>query len=398
MAGSGLRVLGVASARFGRGELPPDQHEFEFEFVGLVGFEDPVRPHVADSVAECYGAGLRVIMITGDYPATAQNIARQVGLRGWEEVITGAELDAMDRRELEKRIRTAGIFARVVPEQKLRIVNALKSNREVVVMTGDGVNDAPALKAADIGIAMGARGTEVAREASAIVLLDDDFSSIVQAVRMGRRIFDNLKKAMSYIVSVHVPIAGMALLPVALGWPVALFPAHIAFLELIIDPVCSIVFEAESEEENVMRRPPRKAGAPLFSRKTILSALLQGFVVLAIVAGMYRLAPAFGAGEDEARALAFTTLVLCNFCLIVSDRSFSRPFWEGLYANRALVWVALGASMLLLLAVYVPFFETVFRFAPMSLEDFGACLLAGAAALACFELLKLAGGGKAAGA
>ena len=218
MANQGLRVIGVAKALFNKVNLPPEVHDYEFEFVGLLGLSDPVRPEVAGAVQECYTAGIRVIMITGDYPGTARNIANQIGLNHGDQIITGPELDQMNDTELQERIKTVCIFARAVPEQKLRIVTALKANGEVVAMTGDGVNDAPALKAAHIGIAMGGRGTDVARESAAIVLLDDNFASIVKAVRMGRRIFDNLKKAMAFIFSVHLPIAGLSLLPVLLEW------------------------------------------------------------------------------------------------------------------------------------------------------------------------------------
>ena len=236
---------------------------------------------------ECYTAGIRVIMITGDYPGTAQNIARQIGLKPLDQIITGQELDQMDDAELQERIKSVCIFARAVPEQKLRIVTALKANNEVVAMTGDGVNDAPALKAAHIGIAMGGRGTDVAREAAAIVLLDDNFASIVQAVRMGRRIFDNLKKAMAFIFSVHIPIAGMSLIPVIFKWPLALLPVHILFLELIIDPACTVVFEMEDDEKDIMQRPPRKLEAPLFGRSMVLTGLIQGLGVLVIVLSIY---------------------------------------------------------------------------------------------------------------
>ena len=221
------------------------------------------------AVAECQAAGVRVVMITGDYPATAQSIARQAGLANCETVITGPELDRMSDEELARRIGDVQVFARVVPEQKLRIVNALKANREIVAMTGDGVNDAPALKAAHIGIAMGGRGTDVARESASLVLLDDDFSSIVAAVRLGRRIFDNIKKAIAFILAVHVPIAGLSMLPVFFAdWPLLLLPVHIVFLELIIDPSCSLIFEAEEAEADVMQRPPRSPDERLFSMRT----------------------------------------------------------------------------------------------------------------------------------
>jgi Ca2+-transporting ATPase len=245
MAEAGLRVLSVAEARvWDEASLPDDQREFDFNLVGLIGLADPIRATVPGAVAESYRAGIRVVMLTGDYPLTAQNIARQVGLRPLEPVVSGAEIDALDDAALEENTRHASIFARVRPEQKLRLVRALQSSGEIVAMTGDGVNDAPALKAADIGIAMGERGTDVAREAAALVLLDDDFTSIVRAVRLGRRIFDNLRKAIAFLLAVHVPIAGLAVLPVLLGWPLILLPAHLVFLELIIDPACSIAFES----------------------------------------------------------------------------------------------------------------------------------------------------------
>ena len=275
MAAEGLRVLGVARASFAGQAWPDSQHDFAFEFLGLVGLADPLRPSVPDAVSECRSAGIKVVMITGDYPATARAIARQAGLDA-EDLVTGEELEQLSEAELALRVRTATVFARIMPEQKLRIVNALKANGEIVAMTGDGVNDAPSLKAAHIGIAMGGRGTDVAREASSIVLLDDDFGSIVKAVRLGRRIYDNLRKAMGFIFAVHVPIAGLALLPLLFGLPILFGPMHIAFLEMVIDPVCSLVFEAETEEDDVMRRPPRAPDEPLFSGALIGWSLLQG--------------------------------------------------------------------------------------------------------------------------
>ena len=219
-------------------------------------------------------------MITGDYPGTAQTIARQIGLMQMGAIVTGAELDLMSEAELQQHIQSTNIFARAVPEQKLRLVNALKSKGEVVAMTGDGVNDAPALKSAQIGIAMGQRGTDVLRESAALVLLDDDFSSIVQAVKLGRRIFDNLRKAMAYLLAIHIPIAGMSLIPVLFKLPLVLLPVHVAFLHLIIDPACSIVLEAEPAEAKVMKRPPRNPKEPLFGRKTLGLAVLQGGGIL----------------------------------------------------------------------------------------------------------------------
>jgi Ca2+-transporting ATPase len=389
MAAEGLRVLGVARSFFSISGLPDEQHAFTFEFLGLVGFTDPVRPQVADAVRECYTAGIRVIMITGDYPLTAQNIARQIGLADGTKYITGPELDAMDDNELRKRINSVTVFARVVPEQKLRIVNALKENGEIVAMTGDGVNDAPALKSADIGIAMGGRGTDVAREASSLVLLDDNFTSIVSAVRLGRRIFDNLKKAMAYIFSIHVPIAGMSLIPVLFNMPLVLLPVHIVFLELIIDPACSVVFESENEEHNVMTRPPRKKDEGLFTRSTFTLCLLQGFVVLAVVLAVYMYAISRGLGEPEVRVMTFITIVIANLFLILTNRSWSETILSTLRSpNRALVLVFTGTLACLLLVVFIPALRELFRFGPVMLSDLLLCAGAGIMSVVWFEIFK----------
>ncbi|HYQ80139.1 MAG TPA: HAD-IC family P-type ATPase, partial [Anaeromyxobacteraceae bacterium] len=288
MGADGLRVLAVARAYAEAGPLPERQHDFEFDLVGLVGLEDPVRPGVPAAVQECTGAGVRVVMITGDAPDTARAIARQVGMPD-QEVLTGSDLESTSDEVLRRRVGHAEVFARVVPEQKLRLVQALRANGEVVAMTGDGVNDAPALKAADIGVAMGGRGTDVAREAADLVVTDDDFSSIVAAVRLGRRVYENLRRAMAYVLAVHVPIAGLSLLPLLLGWPMVLFPLHIVFLELIVDPACSLAFEAEPGDPGLMRRPPRRAEARLFDLRLVGVALLQGASLLGATLYVYRL-------------------------------------------------------------------------------------------------------------
>jgi Ca2+-transporting ATPase len=296
----------------------------------------------------------------------------------------------MDDGELQNRINSVTVFARVVPEQKLRIVNALRANGEVVAMTGDGVNDAPALKSADIGIAMGGRGTDVAREASSLVLLDDNFTSIVSAVRLGRRIFDNLKKAMAYIFSIHVPIAGMSLIPVLFSMPLVLLPVHIVFLELIIDPACSIVFEAEKEEQGIMDRPPRKKDAGIFTRRTLVLSLLQGFVVLAVVLAIYLTACARGLSDDEVRALTFTTIVVANLCLILTNRSWSETIVTSLRTpNRALLWVFAGTLVCLVLVLYVPVLQRLFHFGTLGFLDLLLCIWAGVASIVWFELYKV---------
>ncbi len=393
MADEGLRILGVAKAQFKQTSLPGEQHDFRFDFLGLVGLADPIRPAVPPALKECYAAGIRVVMITGDYPGTARNIARQIGLTPVGEYVTGPELEKMDDLELQRRLRTVNIFARVVPEQKLRLVNALKANGEIVAMTGDGVNDAPALKSAHIGIAMGGRGTDVAREASALVLLDDDFSSIVQAVKLGRRIFDNLKKAMAYIFAIHVPIAGMSLIPVLFRWPLVLLPVHIAFVELIIDPACSIVFEAEPEEADVMNRAPRNPNEPFLQRRLIGLSLLQGVGVLLVVLAVFSVALFRGQGELEARAFSFTTLIFANLGLIFTNRSWSRTIPATLRSpNAALWWVIGGALLFLALVLYVPVLRDLFRFAPLNPGDLVICVVAGATSIIWFEAFKLLNG------
>jgi len=390
MAAGGLRVLGVARARFQPASLPGEQHDFEFELIGLAGLADPVRETVPDAIRECYGAGIRVVMVTGDHPSTARSIARQIGLHAPDDCLTGSDLEQLSAAELQQRVHTANIFARVVPEQKLRLVQALQAAGEVVAMTGDGVNDAPALKAADIGIAMGGRGTDVAREASAMVILDDDFSSIVRAVRFGRRVFDNLKNAMAYILAIHVPIAGMSLVPVALRLPLLLLPVHIALLHLIIEPACSVVFEAEPEDSDIMRRPPRDPKERLFGKSLLALSLLQGVSVLLIVLAVFVVSLQRGQGEGEARALTFTTLIVANLGLIFSNRSWRQTILSTLQApNRALWWVTGSAIILLALVLYVPALQELFRLSLLHPGDIAICLLAGLLSIAWFEAVKL---------
>ncbi len=392
MAAGGLRVLGVAQARFVGDAWPAIEHDFDFEFVGLLGLADPLRAEIVEAVAECGSAGIRVVMITGDYPATARAIAQaaQLDCSASDQLLSGDEMTRLDDAELRKRMRRVSVCARIAPQQKLRIVQALKANGEIVAMTGDGVNDAPALKAAHVGVAMGGRGTDVAREAASIVLLDDNFASIVRAVRLGRRIFDNLRKSMSYILAVHVPIAGMALLPVLLGWPTVLFPLHIAFLELVIDPACSMVFENEPSESDVMRRPPRDAGAPLFAGTTLALALVQGLGVLAVVLAGYAWSTTW-LTEPAARAFAFCTLVVGNVALILSNRTGSATLWASLRVPNRTLWGVTGITLCLLaLTLYVPWLSKLFFFAPLSVPDLLTAAALGLLSAIWFEAIKLA--------
>ncbi len=388
MAARGLRVLGVAEAASDAADLPADQRNFDFRFLGLVGLADPLRASVPAAVAQCRSAGIRIIMITGDYPATARSIAQDAGI-GDDGVIDGTALAAMSDAGLAAAVQTATVFARIMPEQKLRIVQALQANGAIVAMTGDGVNDAPSLKAADIGVAMGGRGTDVAREAASVVLLDDDFGSIVATVRLGRRIYDNLRKAMCFILAVHVPIAGLALIPLLFGMPLLLSPVHIAFLEMVIDPVCSLVFEAESEEDGIMDRPPRPVSEPLFSTPTIIWSLLQGALVLAITTAMLFLAPDYGFDPDQVRALTFHTLVLAIVTLIFVNRSMSASIITAITRpNRALAVVLPVVGALLAVTVFWDPARALFRFGSLDAVWLVVPLAASLGVLLALELLK----------
>ena len=388
----GQRVLAVACAQFDAGsELPSQQHDFEFRYLGLAGLHDPVRPGVADAVAECRRAGIRTIMITGDYPGTALAIAREIGLDHADGVITGAELDQMNDDELAERIRAVSVFARMVPEQKLALVRALQANGEVVGMTGDGVNDAPALRAADIGIAMGAHGTDVARESAALVITDDDFTSIVGGIRQGRGIFDNLRKALSYVIAVHLPIVGMSLIPVFVAdWPLVLLPVQIAFLELIIDPACSVVFEAEQVDPAIMDSPPRGLDEPMFGPRVLAIAALQGLSVLAATLGVYLSAVLAGHPDDVVRSITFATLVVSNLALIVVNRSWRLPVWRVLQQRRnpAMKWILGGAALLLVGVLTIPGLRHAFNFGVLTAGQWGVAVAAGFTGVAWFEIYK----------
>jgi len=393
MANEGLRVFAVAGAKFSGEKLPDDPLKFEFEFLGLIGLEDPIRPSVKQSVQECYRAGVRIIMITGDYPQTAQSIALQAGIRDADSLISGNELDLMSDEELEKKIGSVVIFARAVPEHKLRIITALKKRGEIVAMTGDGVNDAPALKSAHVGVAMGQRGTDVAREASDIVLLHDDFTSLVEAVRGGRRIFDNLRKGLSYIFAIHIPIAGISLVPIVFNWPLVLLPVHIVFFELIIDPACSVVFEAEEEERNLMRRRPRPVKEKILNKPTMISSISQGLAVFLVVFGVFIWGMLAGMSEPELRVMSFVALVLVNIGLILVNISFSSSlFSKQAVRNKSLRYVVSGALFLLAAVIYLGPLRELFKFGQLRLNIALASLGTAVVAVAVARLMeKLAG-------
>jgi Ca2+-transporting ATPase len=387
MAAKGLRVLGVARARHLGEQWPAAPHEFDFEFIGLLGLADPLRAEIPQAVAQCRTAGIRVVMITGDYPATACTIARQAQLDPGD-VLTGDAMTALDDAALQARMKTVSVCARIAPAQKLRIVQALKANGEIVAMTGDGVNDAPALKAAHVGVAMGGRGTDVAREAASLILLDDNFAALVQAVHLGRRIFDNLRQSMSYILAVHVPIAGTALLPVLVGWPVLLFPLHIAFLELVIDPACSLVFENEPAALDVMARPPRDAQAPLFGGVTLVMSLLQGLGVLLVVVTAY-IWGATWLDEPTLRAFVFVTLVSGHLALMLSNRSRTGSLWTTLRTPNRTLWAVVGVTVVFLgLVLYWPWLTQLFYFKPLTGLSLLIAVGLGLSSVLWFEAIK----------
>jgi Ca2+-transporting ATPase len=387
MAEHGLRVLAVAWASADGKPWAADQRGFAYRFAGLIALADPLRTGIPAAIAQCHGAGVRVLMVTGDHPGTAAAIAGQAGLTPGQ-LLTGGQLALLDDDALRARLRETSVCARITPEQKLRIIQALKAGGQVVAMTGDGVNDAPALKAAHVGIAMGRRGTDVARAAAALVLLDDRFSSIVQAIRSGRRIYDNMRKAVAYIIATHVPIAGMALLPVLLGLPPVMYPMHIVFLELIIDPACSLAFENEAEEGDLMDRPPRPAGARLFGWADAAVSLAQGGCTLALAIGSYAWAGT-QLPEAQARALAFAMLVSGNLMLILANRSRQRRLLATLRAPNPIAWGVIGAALALLaLCLYLPGMARIFRFAPLPWTALAALAAGSAAMLLCLEVLK----------
>ncbi len=389
MADRGLRVLGVAKASHICGHpWPEQQRAFDFEWLGLIALADPLREEVPDAVAQCLHAGIRVVMITGDHPRTAQAIARQAGIQS-AGIITGSEIVGMSPDELAHRAATINIFARIRPAQKLALVEALKAQGHVVAMTGDGVNDAPALKAAHIGIAMGQRGTDVAREAASLVLLKDDFDSIVQAIRMGRRTFANMRQAMIYTLAVHIPIASLAVLPVLFGLPLILAPLHIAFLELVIDPACSIVFEAEEADADLMNHPPRQTGEALLSGQHILRGIAYGSLTTAVIFGTYiwLLSQEFAAAT--AATAAFVILVTANAALILPNRS-ARKEWQRLWyqLTPTTLWV-LGITLLALAAITcIPVLAEPFRFTPMSAQAWLGSFFVGLLLLPCFQVVK----------
>lgn len=387
LADQGWRVLGVARAVFAADRLPPIQHDFDFEFVGLVALEDPLRPEVPAAIAECRAAGIRVVMMTGDHPATAVSVARQAGLDVAGGVVPGTALAALDDAGWQDQVMRSSVFCRVQPEQKLRLVQALQARGEVVAMTGDGVNDAPALRAAHIGVAMGARGTDVAREAADLVLMQDSLAGLVTAVRHGRRVFANLRKAMVFVLAAHVPIIGLTFLPVLLGWPMLLMPVHVLCLQLVIDPACSLVFEAQPAEPGLMQVPPRPRQMRLFDRHLLLRSLGQGLGLALACLAAYAGALAFGESAESGRALSYGLLVLGSVILIFANRHWTVAAWRT-RVRDGMGWLAPGAVLLVAAAWWVPPLRQAFAFERPGFPSVGAGLLLLGLAAVWFEWVK----------
>ena len=375
----GYRVLGVARGTQATSDFPAAQDDFQWEFLGLVALENPPKANAAAVIRAFAEAGIKVKMITGDFPETAQAIARQVGLPGADSLLTGQQVMDLSAAELQQQAAATAVFARMFPEAKLKVVEALKANGEVVAMTGDGVNDGPALKAAHIGVAMGRRGTEVARQAASLVLVDDDLGSMVVAIAQGRRIYQNFKKAVFYVVSIHIPIILTVAVPLLAGWHWAnLFsPVHIIFLELVMGPTCSIAFENEPAEDGQMQQPPRPLTSTFLAGAELGRSLVQGLGITLAVLGVYYVASRQGQAEAAVRTLVFTTLVISNILLALANRSFTQPVFRTLRVPNRVLWLMLGLTLALLLAtLLVPAAQRLFGFVPVPAGALGWSALA----------------------
>lgn len=391
-AREGYRVLGVGKGSWDSLSWPVSQDEFRFTFLGLLAFQDPPKEGIHETIDAFERAGISVKMITGDYAETAIAIARQAGLDHTDQkVITGKDILQMEKTALRETVKKSNIFARMFPEAKLKVINALKENGEVVAMTGDGVNDGPALKAAHIGIAMGQRGSEVARSAAALILRDDDLSHMVDAVALGRKIYDNLRKAIQYIVSIHIPIILIVLLPLLLGWAFhdIFSPVHVIFLELLMGPTCSIIYENEPMEAGTMSRPPRNMGQTFLTLRQLGTSILQGLVITASCLGMGYLAMQQDAGEDKVRSMIFFTLLFSNILLTLVNRSFRYTIFTTIRYKNWLVPLIIGISLVfVLLLLFVPPVRDLFSLVQLRGSDIGYCLLAAAAGTLWIELVK----------
>jgi len=391
LAKEGYRILGVGICNFEGNQWPVAQQALAFDFLGLVAFYDPPKENIGKVLSDFYAAGIAVKIITGDNAATTATIAQQVGFVGYDKSISGDELLKLSPSELQERVKDTNLFTRMFPEAKLKIINALKANHEIVAMTGDGVNDGPALKAAHIGIAMGIKGTEIAKQAASLILLEDDLSKMVDAVAMGRKIYANLKKAIQYIISIHIPIILTVFLPLALGWmyPNIFSPVHIIFLEMIMGPTCSIIYENEPMEKNTMLQKPRPFTATFFNWKELSVSIVQGLVITAGALLVYQFAVAQGYSEARTRTMIFTVLIMANIVLTLVNRSFYYSILTTLrYKNNSVAFIILLTLGLLALLLYVKPFTVFFNFEMLTAMQLLLCCLVGGVSVIWFEVMK----------
>ena len=392
MASDGLRVLGVCAGRCKHGEYPEKQDDFSWQFKGLVALYDPPKEEVKGEFEKWYAAGIKIKLVTGDFKETAGNIAGQVGMIGTGKVVTGEEVIQMEPDRLARASGETSIFARMFPEAKLKLIEALKANGEIVAMMGDGVNDGPALRSAHIGIAMGGRGTEIARQAAALILTDDNLGKVTEAIIQGRKIYNNLKKAIRYIVSIHVPIIITASVPLLLNWkyPNIFTPIHVIFLELIMGPTCSVFFENEPVEAGMMQKPPRSRSITIFTARELLNSVLQGVVIAAGILGLYYYFMEKGAGLAYVRTIVFITLIVSNVFLTFVNRSFDETIFKTIrYKNNLTKYVLLASIFFLGCIAFIPVVQGLFGLTLLKATDYGLCLGIGFIITLWFEVYKM---------
>ncbi|MDU3582950.1 cation-translocating P-type ATPase [Clostridium butyricum] len=389
MASNGLRVLALAHCTSEK--VYEDLECYELTFKALVGLQDPPKEGVEEAIKLCKKAGIRVVMITGDYSKTAMAIGEEIGLKFTDKVIVGNEIDSLSENELCEVVKSCDVFSRVIPEQKMKIVKALKKNGEIVAMTGDGVNDAPALKSADIGIAMGQRGTEVAKEAAHMILMDDNFTTIVKSVKDGRRVYDNIRKAMVYILIIHIPIAAMAMFAPLFNLPPLLLPMHIMLLELIIDPTCSIVFEGEPAEANIMENPPRPPQEPLLTRNLTIKVVLQGVVMFLAAFMPFHYMIDLGISSEYARSFSLITFIVANVTLVLVNRSNTELLYHLIKEKGSKVRLIVNSMALIMVfaIVYIPILNGFFRTEKIGIYPLIIAIVLGFISTGWWEIVKI---------
>lgn len=389
---AGFRVLAVGEALFSGTNFPEKQQDFLFNLMGVIAFYDPPKENMSEVLKQFYQAGIQIKIITGDNAATTTTVAKKIGFKGFDKQISGEELMCLSETDLKTKVANTFIFTRMFPEAKLKIINALKSNNEIVAMTGDGVNDGPALKAAHIGIAMGKKGTEIAKQAASLILIEDDLAKMVDAVAMGRKIYTNLKKAIQYIISIHIPIVLTVFIPLALGWmyPNIFTPVHVIFLELIMGPTCSIIYENEPIEKNSMTQAPRPFTSTFFSWKELTTSVIQGLAITMGTLYIYQYAVHNGYDLNTTRTMVFSCLVFANIFLTLVNRSFYYSiFTTILYKNRLVIWMILITLVLLLSLIYIDPFARFFDFSTIGFTQIAVCFGVGSISAIWYELVKL---------